>query len=76
MPRHLKSIMHAKTPTNSLLTYQVGHYAYIHVSNLAQKLDSQEGLFCIIQVHTNGTVTIQHSPVVTECVNIRRLHPA
>jgi hypothetical protein len=56
--------------------YQVGHYAYIRVSNLARKLDSQEGPFRIIQVHTNGTVTIQRSPVVTERVNIRRLHPA
>jgi hypothetical protein len=56
--------------------YQVGHYAYIRVSNLARKLDSQEGPFRIIQVHANGTVTIQRSPIVTERVNIRRLHPA
>jgi hypothetical protein len=29
-----------------------------------------------LQLHTNGLVTIQHSPIVTEHVNISRLHPA
>jgi coproporphyrinogen III oxidase len=56
--------------------YQVGHYAYVRVSNLTRKLEYQEGPFFMTQVHTNGMVTIQHSPAVTEYVNICRLHPA
>jgi hypothetical protein len=70
-------INNARENSNRLpFDYQVGHYAYIRVSNLARTPDSQEGPFQIIQVRTNGTVTIQCSPVVTERVNICRLHPA
>ena len=34
-----------------------------------------KGPYEVEQVHTNGTVTIQLSPSVTECVNIRRIKP-
>jgi hypothetical protein len=33
------------------------------------------GPFTIVQVHTNGTVTIQRHPGVIERINIRRLIP-
>ena len=34
-----------------------------------------EGPYAIVEVHTNGTVTIQRKPNVTERINIRRLKP-
>ena len=34
-----------------------------------------EGPYQIVQVHTNGTVTIQLRPHVTERINIRRIRP-
>jgi hypothetical protein len=58
--------------------YQVGQQVLILNSDIyPAKLDptSVEGPFSIIQVHTNGTVTIQRSAVVTERINIRRLRP-
>jgi transposase InsO family protein len=58
--------------------YQVGQQVLILNSDIhPAKLDptSVEGPFPIVQVHTNGTVTIQRSAVVTERINIRRLRP-
>ena len=34
-----------------------------------------EGPFTVAQVHTNGNVTLQLSPHVTERINIRRVRP-
>jgi hypothetical protein len=34
-----------------------------------------DGLYRITQVHTNGTVTIERRPGVTERINIRRVLP-
>ena len=34
-----------------------------------------EGPYVITQVHTNGTITIQRNPNVTERINIRRVFP-
>ncbi len=40
------------------------------------KLDPRASTpFRIIRIHTNGTVTIQRTPLVTERINIRRLRP-
>lgn len=56
--------------------YAVGEQVYIRNPDPA-KLDlrTSEHPFTITQVHTNGTVTIQRSPHVTERINIRRLLP-
>lgn len=46
------------------------------LTNVESKLGNRaEGPFLITQVHTNGTVTIQRRPFVTERLNIRRLMP-
>ena len=37
---------------------------------------TMQGPYKIIRVHTNGTVTIQLSPNVTERINICRIRPA
>ena len=34
-----------------------------------------KGPFCVVQVHTNGTLTIERSPNVIERVNIRNFRP-
>lgn len=36
---------------------------------------SEPAHFRIVRIHTNGTVTIQRTPLVTERINIRRLRP-
>ena len=41
-------------------------------SKLGERWD---GPFDIVRVHTNGNVTIQLAPGVTECINIRRVKP-
>lgn len=56
--------------------YAIGQQVYIRVNDISRKLDSQQGPFPITQVHANGTVTIQRSPILTERINIRCLHPA
>ena len=56
--------------------YQPNHMVYITDRDVKRKLDVKKGPFRIISAHTNGTVTIQRSPTVTERINIRRLHPA
>ena len=46
------------------------------VLSLSDKLNpSFTGPHEIIQVHTNGTVTIRLTDNVTECINIRRIKP-
>jgi transposase InsO family protein len=58
--------------------YQVGQNILILNSSLhPRKLDpiAPDGPFPIVQVHTNGTVTIRKSPLVTERINIRRIRP-
>ena len=54
--------------------YQQGQQ--VLVKNVKDKLGLRtEGPFTILQVHTNGTVTIQRSPGISERLNIRRLVP-
>jgi transposase InsO family protein len=70
-------INNARENANRLpFQYEIGQQVYIRVNDISRKLDSQQGPFRISQVHANGTVTIQRSPIVTERINIRRLHPA
>ena len=58
--------------------YQVGQQVLVLNSAIhPKKLDpiAPEGPFSIIQVHVNGTVTIQKGAHVTERINIRHLRP-
>jgi hypothetical protein len=56
--------------------YSEGQQVFIRVLYSAGKLDANEGFFSIIEVHTNGSVTICRSPVVSERINILCIHPA
>jgi hypothetical protein len=56
--------------------YSSSDFVYIRKSNVEQKLNPLQGPFMVNKVHTNGTITIQRSPTITERINIRRLHPA
>mmetsp|Transcript_13570 Transcript_13570/g.16453 ORF Transcript_13570/g.16453 Transcript_13570/m.16453 type:complete len:698 (+) Transcript_13570:1112-3205(+) len=56
--------------------YQPNDMVYLTDKDVKRKLDVKQGPFRIVSIHTNGTVTIQRSPTVTERINIRRLHPA
>ena len=56
-------------------TYNVNDTVYIRNTDITKKLDPMKEPFKIVQVHTNGTVTIQRSVNVRERINIRRLHP-
>jgi transposase InsO family protein len=54
--------------------YQPGQR--VAIKNVQDRLGIRsEGPFSIVQVHTNGTVTIQRRPGVVERINIRRLIP-
>ena len=57
--------------------YNIGDYVYVMSKDIQHKHDPvKQGLFMIIKVHTNATVTIQRSSSVTERINIRRVYPA
>ena len=55
--------------------YQVNQQVLILADNPG-KLDARaHGPYRIVQVHTNGTVTLQKTPHVLQRINIRRLRP-
>ena len=57
--------------------YQPGQQVYVINRDIKRKLSpDKSGPFPIVAVHTNGTLTVQRSPTVTERINIRRAHPA
>ena len=60
--------------------YVIGGYVYeiIKLRNeITRKLNTyHRGPYRILQVHCNGTLTIQRTPTVTDRLNIRRLRPA
>ena len=61
-----------------IFDYQVGQQVLLLNSDKHPgKLDptSTEGPFEIIQVHTNGTVTIRRNELMTERINIRCIRP-
>ena len=61
-----RRISHDYQPNDEvqILTYKAG------------KLDPRASApFRIVRIHTNGTVTLQRTPLVTERINIRRLRP-
>ena len=55
--------------------YQVGQRAWRKVYNPTTLQERKTGPYRILQVHTNGTVTLQVNEHTTERVNIRRLEP-
>lgn len=55
--------------------YRVGDYVLELVPNPTKLGFRTKGPFRIEQVHTNGTLTIRRSPILTDRVNIRRLRP-
>jgi hypothetical protein len=57
-------------------TYNVGDSVYVRKTNTEQKLQPLQGPFPITRVHTNGTVTIRRSTILSERIHLRRLHPA
>ena len=57
------------------MDYQPGDDILILTDNPTTLQDRGIGPFCIIQVHTNGTITIQRTPHVVECFNICQFKP-
>jgi hypothetical protein len=56
--------------------FQPGEQVLIHKPGILQKMAlGFDGPYEITQVHTNGMVTIQQSPYITEQVNICRVTP-
>jgi hypothetical protein len=76
--KRLTQIRHNNTAENKSRLhhhYSLGDLVYIRKSQNDPKLAPLQGPFRILQVHSNGTVTIRCSAIVRECINIRRLQP-
>eukprot|EP00957_Ditylum_brightwellii_P067760 5143150-Ditylum_brightwellii.AAC.1 len=56
--------------------YKPDDLTFLLNNNVKRKLQTKDGPFKVVVVHSNRTITIQHSDCVREQVNIRRLHPA
>ena len=57
------------------MDYQPGDDIIILTDNPTTLQDRENGPFRVIQVHTNGTITIQRTPHIVERINIRRVKP-
>ena len=56
--------------------YRVGDLVTLRKEGIIPKLSRPRlGPYSVVQVHDNGTVTIQKAPTVTDRVNIRRVDP-
>jgi transposase InsO family protein len=55
--------------------YAVNEEILIKVDKPRKLDDKAKGPYVIVQVHVNGTITIQKAPHVTERINIRRVMP-
>ena len=56
--------------------YRSGDLVTVERPGIMPKLSfPRHGPYKILQVHDNGTVTIQKEPFVTDQVNIRRVQP-
>ena len=55
--------------------YEINEQVYIVNRDVQRRITTKTGPFTILRVHSNGTVTIQRSPSVTETISIRRLEP-
>jgi len=69
-----KQLMLANTKRISF-DYQPGQQV-LKLAMRSNKLDPfYEGPYVLHSVHTNGTVTLQITPVIQERINIRRIRP-
>ena len=57
------------------MDHQPGDEILILIDNPTTFQDRSIGPFPITQVHTNGTVTIQHTPHIVKHINIRQVKP-
>jgi hypothetical protein len=57
------------------MDYQPGQQVLVLKHNPGKLEDKAIGPFPILQVHVNGTVTIQRNPHVKERINVRRVRP-
>ena len=57
------------------MDYQPGDDIIILTDNPTTLQDREIGPFRIIEVHTNGTITIQRTQHIVERINIRRVKP-
>ena len=57
------------------MDYQHGDEILILTDNPTTLQDHSIGPFPITQIHTNGTITIQHTPHIVERINIRQVKP-
>ena len=55
--------------------YQVNDQVLIIENDTSKLSERATGPYQILRVHTNGTVTIQYKPNVTQRINIRRVKP-
>jgi hypothetical protein len=56
-------------------TYHINDLVLILQDNPSKLEARYHGPYTILQVHNNGTVTLQRHPNITECINIRRIKP-
>jgi hypothetical protein len=57
------------------LDYQPGKQVFLHVKNPSKLGKRSTGPSDVVQVHTNGTITIRRQANVVESINIRRVYP-
>eukprot|EP00957_Ditylum_brightwellii_P168198 12804375-Ditylum_brightwellii.AAC.1 len=55
--------------------YKVSQLVSVTNTNIKRKLTTKTGPFKIVAVHSNGTVTIQHSASVVERLNLCHICP-
>ena len=51
--------------------YQVGQDVLVKTISPSKLEPRAHGPYCIVQVHVNGTLTVQHAPYILKCVNIQ-----
>ena len=74
--RNLRSTLRNNTKkTHTLHTYVAGSQVFVSTTDITRKLNFKARSFKVIQVYTNGTVTIRRSTNITERINIRCIHP-
>jgi hypothetical protein len=57
-----------------IMFYKIAQYKDMISSK--EMLSKIKGPYWILQVHTNGTLILQHNAHLIDCVNIQHLHPA
>ena len=76
--RSLRSTLRNNTKENKMRTSHThvsGSQVFVSTTDITHTLNFKAGPFKVIEVHTNGTVTIYRSANITERINIRHNHP-